>query len=83
MGLNITTARMCSLGYAIKKEKKQTKQNKGEIRHGTVQRALPGRLRETRARVKENNKNERVYSWQKSVFTDWGLRCVRFHYFEA
>jgi hypothetical protein len=42
-GLNITTARMCSLGYAIKKEKKRTKQNKGEIRHGTVQRALPRR----------------------------------------
>jgi hypothetical protein len=80
--LNITTVRMCSLSYAIKKEKKRTKQNKGEIRHGTVQRALPRRLRETRARAKEN-KNERVYSWQKSVFTDWGLRCVRFHYFEA
>jgi len=69
-------------GLRDKEEKKRTKQNKGEIRHGTVQRALPRRLRE-RARVKENNKNERVYSWQKSVFTDWGLRCVGFHYFEA
>lgn len=67
---------MCSLGYVIKKGKKRNKQNKGEIRRGTVQRALPRQLRETRARAKEeNNKNERVYSWQKSVITDWGLRA--------
>jgi hypothetical protein len=76
-GLNITTGGRCSLGLRDREEKRRTKQSKG----GDWAWHSPAGVAEATTGEEnpcEENKRERVYSWQKSAFTDWGfaVRCV-------